>query len=204
MKKLQEKNKLIKAYQEQNKSTDDYLKERENGFQLYVNGVHNKPPPRRPSSGICRRLDGSCNRNQTPAPLFSNYTSPTLSKTPHRSSSHNRRQWTSEPQTKIKTEQGSIIADIHSQILHKSIHKKKSSKKIDANGNELQTNDVNSQMTYRIVTPVEVDQSWMPDWFRNTKSQVESNEDNHDDTKSLCKCLNILTMFIIIKNMDAL
>ncbi|CAF5209534.1 unnamed protein product, partial [Rotaria magnacalcarata] len=70
LKKLQEKNKISKEYRDQHKSNDDYLKQRESGFQLYVNGVHNAPP-RRASSAMRKRIDDSSNRTQTPAPFLS-------------------------------------------------------------------------------------------------------------------------------------
>ncbi|CAF1618828.1 unnamed protein product [Rotaria magnacalcarata] len=164
LKKLQEKNKISKEYRDQHKSNDDYLKQRESGFQLYVNGVHNAPP-RRASSAMRKRIDDSSNRTQTPAPFLSNFTSPTLSKTPHRSSSR-RRHWTSTAQTTIKTDEGSILADINSQ------------QKNEFDASQRQFPVTNNQITYRLKSSVSVDQSWMPDWFRNNnKSPVKSNED---------------------------
>ncbi|CAF3227504.1 unnamed protein product [Rotaria sp. Silwood2] len=198
LKKLQEKNKLIKEYNDQHKSNDDYLKQRESGFQLYVNGVHNAPP-RRPPSVLRKRLDDSSNRTQTPAPFFSNFSSPTLSKTPKRSNSH-RRQWTSTTQTKIKTEEGSIITDINSQMSHSNIHKKKSQhindQMIELDRNQIQSNIVNNHITYRLMTSVNVDQSWMPNWFKNTKSQPKSNDDNSDSDQSLSLSLDDITTTI--------
>ncbi|CAF3553894.1 unnamed protein product [Rotaria sp. Silwood1] len=196
LKKLQEKNKLMKVDNDQNKSNDDYLKQRENGFQLYVNGVHSAPP-RRPPSVLRKRLDDSSNRIQTPAPLFSNISSPTLSKTPKRSNSRHRSQWISTTQTKIKTEQGSITTDINSQMLHSNIHTKKSQHinipMIELDENQTQSNIVNNHITYRLMTSINVDQSWMPNWFRNTTSQMKSNEDNSDSDQSLSLSLDDIT-----------
>ena len=120
-------------------------------FHLYVNGAHHSAPPRRPSSAVRKKTDESSNRIQTPAPYFSNATQPSKS----------RRHWTSTTQTKIKTEEGSLIADINSETSH-----------------------TNKQITYRLVEkPVNVDQSWMPNWYKN----ADSNEDNSDFQQSLCK-----------------
>ncbi|CAF4386537.1 unnamed protein product [Rotaria socialis] len=166
LKKLQEKNKISKEYRDQHKSNDDYLKQRESGFQLYVNGVHNAPP-RRASSAMRNRIDDSSNRTQTPALFLSNFTSPTLSKTPNRSNSR-RRHWISTAQTTIKTGDGSIVADINSQH------------KIEFDPSQRQSPATNNQTTYRLKSSVSVDQSWMPDWFKNNnnKSPVKSNEDD--------------------------
>jgi len=72
-----------------------------------------------------KRTENSSNRIQTPSPFFSK-------------NAIRRRRWSLTTQTKIKTEQGSIIADIDSQI-----------------------SPSNNQITYRLNT----DQSWMPDWY---------------------------------------
>jgi hypothetical protein len=119
---------------------------------LYINGAHSAPP-RRPPSASRKRTDDPSHRNQTPAPFLSNFTSPTLSNTTQRTRSRrrHRREWTPITQTKIKTEQGSIIADIDSLNVH---HKQK------------QSQPINNQITYRL----NVDQSWMPNWYTNTKS----------------------------------
>ncbi|CAF1337756.1 unnamed protein product [Rotaria sordida] len=188
LKKLQEKNKLIKEYNDQHKTNDDYLKQRENGFQLYVNGVHSAPP-RRPPSVLRKRLENSSNRIQTPAPFFFNLSSPTLSKTPKRSNSH-RRQWTSTTETKIKTEQGSITTDINSQMLHKKKSQHANNQMIEFDQNQIQSNIVNNHITYRLMTPINVDQSWMPNWFRNTQLQMKSDEDNSDSDQSLSLSLD--------------
>ena len=44
LKKLEEKNRLIRATSQDNFDKDDLLKQRENGFQLYVNGAHTNRP----------------------------------------------------------------------------------------------------------------------------------------------------------------
>lgn len=143
MKQLEEKNQLSR----EQKSKDDLLKQRENGFQLYINGVHHAPPPRS-SSAMRRRNDNSLHRIQTPAPSHSTI---------------NRRRWMPPIQTKIKTDQGPIITDIHCQIM---------------NSNHRDKQSVNNQLTYRLASPPSVDQSWMPDWFRNMTSNA--------DEQSLC------------------
>jgi hypothetical protein len=121
--------------------------------------VHSTPP-RRPSSVPHKRTDDSFHRNQTPAPLFSKKTQ----------RSKSRRHWPPITETKIKTEQGSIIA----QISHLNSHHKH------------QFQPPNNQITYRL----NVDQSWMPNWYTNPKS----NETNSD----LCTYL-ILVIFITEK-----
>ncbi len=123
MKKLQEKNKLLHT---EDKSKDEHLKQRENGFQLYVNGAHSAPPRRPPSASRKKPVNPS-NGLQTPTPFFSN----------------RRRQWSSTNQTKIKTEQGSIIADVDETPLPRNTH-----------------------ITYRL----NVDQSWMPNWYSQMQS----------------------------------
>jgi hypothetical protein len=123
LKKLQERNKLLHI---EDKSKDEHLKQRENGFQLYVNGAHSAPP-RRPSSASCKRTVKPSNSLQTPTPFFS----------------HRRRQWSLTNQTKIKTEQGSIIADIDETSLPRDNH-----------------------ITYRL----NVNQSWMPNWYSQMQS----------------------------------
>ncbi|CAF1608539.1 unnamed protein product, partial [Adineta ricciae] len=151
LKKLEEKTQLSKAYNSEQKSKDDLLKQRENGFQLYINGVHHTPPARS-SSATRNRNDSSFRRTQTPA----------LSHT-----TINRRRWMPPIQTKIKTDHGSVITDIHHQIMN-SNHRSKQS--------------VNNQLTYRLVYSPSVDQSWMPDWFRNMTSN--SSEQNPDVKQS--------------------
>ncbi|UJR14999.1 hypothetical protein I4U23_001976 [Adineta vaga] len=153
LKKLEEKNQTSKAYHSEQKSKDDILKQRESGFQLYINGVHNKLPPRS-SSASRKRLDSSSNRIETLSPFYSNFASTNLTKKPRQ----HRSQWMPAIQTKIKTEQGSILTDIHCQISKSQP-------------------SVNNQLTYRLMSPPKVDQSWMPDWFRNTKSNSQENSD---------------------------
>ncbi len=170
MKKLQDRNKLLKEYTNEHRSKDGDLKQRESGFQLYINGVHNTLPPR-PPSVMRKRTDSSSNQIQTPS---ADYSSPTLSNVTGRSKSrHHRRRWIPITQTKLKTEQGSIIVDIHSQTTNSNFHTQRSQP----------ANSVNNQITYRLMTPINVDQSWMPNWYINTKS----NEDNYDIKQSLCK-----------------
>lgn len=48
---LQERNRLLKAYQQLNQPKEKELKQREKGFQLYLNGAHGARP-RRPTSII--------------------------------------------------------------------------------------------------------------------------------------------------------
>ncbi|CAF0823250.1 unnamed protein product [Adineta steineri] len=175
LKKLEQKNKLLKTSTDEHKTKDNILKQRENGFQLYVNGVHNTLPPRS-SSVMRKRLDKPSNRIQTPAPLFSDFSSPTLSNTTRQLNS--RRRWIPSTETKIKTEQGSIIADIHDK--------------------QVQSDTVNNQLTYRIMTPTNVDQSWMPNWYRNTQS---NNTDISNFNQSLSLSLdNISTTLPLTKS----
>ncbi|CAF0905057.1 unnamed protein product [Adineta steineri] len=175
LKKLEQKNKLLKTNTDEHKTKDNILKQRENGFQLYVNGVHNTLPPRS-SSVMRKRLDKPSNRIQTPAPLFSDFSSPTLSTTTRQLNS--RRRWIPSTETKIKTEQGSIIADIHDK--------------------QVQSDIVNNQLTYRLTTPTNVDQSWMPNWYRNTQS---NNTDISNSNQSLSLSLdNISTTLPLTKS----
>ncbi|CAF0889439.1 unnamed protein product [Adineta steineri] len=162
LKKLEQKNKLLKTNTDEHKTKDNILKQRENGFQLYVNGVHNTLPPRS-SSVIRKRLDKPSNRIQTPAPLFSDFSSPTLSTTTRQLDSRPR--WIPSTQTKIKTEHGSIIADIHDK--------------------QVQSDTVNNQLTYRLTTLTNVDQSWMPNWYRNTQSNTDISNSNQSLSLSL-------------------
>ena len=46
---LQERNRLLKAYQHQHPPKDTNLKQRETGFQIYLNGAHSARPRRPPS-----------------------------------------------------------------------------------------------------------------------------------------------------------
>jgi hypothetical protein len=85
-----------------------------------------------------KKTENSLNRIQTPAPCFSNFSKPILSKNAIR-----RRRWSLTTQTKIKTEEGSIIADIDSP----------------QSPSDLPTPN---QITYRL--------SWMPDWYSQMKS----------------------------------
>ncbi|CAF1052117.1 unnamed protein product [Adineta ricciae] len=110
LKQLEEKTQLSKAYNSEQKSKDDLLKQRENGFKLYINGVHHVPPPRS-SSATRRRNDSSFRRTQTPAPSHTTI---------------NRRRWMPPIQTKIKTDHGSVTTDIHHQIMN-SNHRSKQS-----------------------------------------------------------------------------
>lgn len=182
MKKLQERNKLLNEH----RSKDGNLKQRESGFQLYINGVHSTLPPR-PPSVMRKRTDSSSNQIQTPS---ADYSSPTLSNVTGRSKSrHHRRRWIPITQTKLKTEQGSIIVDIHSQITNSNFHTKQSQP----------ANIVNNQITYRLMTPINVDQSWMPNWYINTKS----NDDNYNIKRSLCK-VDLYERFIIKNHFLAL
>ncbi|CAF3733636.1 unnamed protein product [Adineta steineri] len=175
LKKLEQKNKLLKTNTDEHKTKDNILKQRENGFQLYVNGVHNTLPPRS-SSVMRKRLDKSSNRIQTPAPLFSDFSSPTLSNTTRQLDF--RRRWVPSTQMKIKTQQGSIIADIHDK--------------------QVQSDTVNNQLTYRIMTPTHVGQSWMPNWYRNTQS---NNTDISNFNQSLSLSLdNISTTLPLTKS----
>ncbi|CAF0733406.1 unnamed protein product [Adineta steineri] len=107
---LQERNRLLKTYQTQRQPKDDSAKKRETGFQLYLNGAHSAPQ-RRPIS----ITNNATNRFVTPLPSFSNFSFPTPSNTTQQKHSllpNGRRQWTSSTKTKIKTADGSIIADI--------------------------------------------------------------------------------------------
>ena len=105
LKKLEVRNRVHR--QQEKTSGYESLKQRENGFQLYVNGAHHT----RPSSASHKR---------TPTPT-------------------RHRRWPSTRQTKIKTTDGSIIADINSTL----------------------PPPINT--TYRLNT----DQSWMPEWCFN-------------------------------------
>ncbi|CAF2746604.1 unnamed protein product [Rotaria sp. Silwood2] len=107
---LQERNRLLKTYHNQRKPKDSNLKKRETGFQLYLNGAHSAPQ-RRPSS----IMNAPTNRTITPSPYFSDFSFPTPSNTTQQNNSlptNGRRQWTPSTKTKIKTADGSIIADI--------------------------------------------------------------------------------------------
>lgn len=46
---LQERNRLMKAFQQHHPPKDKDLKQRETGFQLYLNGAHGHRPRRPPS-----------------------------------------------------------------------------------------------------------------------------------------------------------
>jgi hypothetical protein len=87
------------------------------------------------------------NRIQTPSIFFPKFSKPSLSK-----NAIQRRRWSLTTQTKIKTEQGSIIADIDSQ-------------KSPSN------TPINNHITYRL----NVDQSWMPDWYSQINKQSSCN-----------------------------
>lgn len=78
---------------------------------------------------------------QTPTPFCSNFPKPSLA--------NPRRRWSLTTQTKIKTEQGSIIADIDSPKSPSNI-------------------SINPRITYRL----NVDQSWMPDWYSEMKPNL--------------------------------
>ncbi|UJR31676.1 hypothetical protein I4U23_019157 [Adineta vaga] len=107
---LQERNRLLKAYQSQRQPKDNSLKKRETGFQLYLNGAHSMPQ-RRPTS----ITSGPSNRPVNNSPYFSDFSFPTPSNTMQQTNSlptNGRRRWTTSTKTKIKTADGSIIADI--------------------------------------------------------------------------------------------
>lgn len=125
------------------------MKQRENGFQLYVNGVHHTPPPRS-SSAMRKRVETSVHHTQAPSRINPNcaFTN---------ACSGNRRQWLPPSQATIKTEQGSLITDVHA-------HRIKSNHAPSGRG----------QLTYRVDSPASVDRSWMPDWFTNSKSTEEA------------------------------
>jgi hypothetical protein len=137
------------------------LKQRENGFQLYVNGVHNTPPPRS-SSAMRQRAASSSHRIPAPSPSYASCTSPNVSNAI-------RRQWIPPVQMTIKTEQGSVITDIHSGLSNSS-HQSKSAQHANA---------TNNQLTYRLASPPRVDQSWMPDWYTTGKPNKENSDRDH-------------------------
>ncbi|CAF1137138.1 unnamed protein product [Didymodactylos carnosus] len=114
---LQERNKLLKLLRRQ----ENGLKQREIGFQLYINGAHN-PPTKRPSS-----IRGSNNQNHTSVnfdpllPYFSDFKFPTKSTTNITNNNNNnnnekcstssRRRWSNNTTVQIKTKQGSTLVD---------------------------------------------------------------------------------------------
>lgn len=87
MKKLQEKNRLL---HNDDQSKDELIKQRENGFQLYVNGAHHVSS-RRPSS-VCGKRTARPNSRA----ILSNH----------------RSQWLSPNQIEIKTDDGLVMTDI--------------------------------------------------------------------------------------------
>ncbi|CAF3729736.1 unnamed protein product [Rotaria sp. Silwood1] len=107
---LQERNRLLKAYHNQHQPKDSNLKKRETGFQLYLNGAHSVRQRRPPSI-----INTPSNRTITPSPYFSDFSFPTPSNTTQQNNSlpsNGRRRWIPSTKTKIKTADGSIIADI--------------------------------------------------------------------------------------------
>ena len=90
---MQEKNRLLHS---DDKSKEEQLKQRENGFQLYVNGAHHISS-RRPSSVCEKRTARPSNPYPNPPPVLSNH----------------RSQWFSPNQIQIKTDDGAIMTDIH-------------------------------------------------------------------------------------------
>lgn len=102
MKKLQEKNRL---HHSDDKSKEEQLRQRENGFQLYVNGAHNISS-RRPSSVCGKRTARPCDLYPNPPPILSNH----------------RTQWLSSNQIQIKTDEGAVITDIHGSSPSRNSH----------------------------------------------------------------------------------
>ena len=96
---MQEKNQSLRTDE---KLKEEQLKQRENGFQVYVNGPHT--PSRRPSTAASgKRTVRSSNHLQTPLPF-----------PPASLSSNHRSQWLSPNQIEIQTYEGPIISDVHS------------------------------------------------------------------------------------------
>ncbi|CAF0803169.1 unnamed protein product [Rotaria sordida] len=181
---LQERNRLLKAYHNQRPPKDNNLKKRETGFQLYLNGAHSVRQ-RRPSSII----NGPTHQIVTPSPYFSDFSFPTPSNTTQQNNSlpsNGRRRWTSSTKTKIKTAEGSIIADIdqnsisnhhHPQIPYsKSLFNNKQSEQITSK------RAVQSAGTSNQALPKS---AWNDHVIELNASQIKSN--NLNDQISFCK-----------------
>ncbi len=240
---LQERNRLIKAYQNQRQPKDNNLKKRETGFQLYLNGAHSARP-RRPSSILSKiiiinnqnfllfRLDGPTNRTVTPSPYFSDFSFPTPSNTTQQTNSlpsNGRRRWAPSTKTKIKTAEGSIIADIDQNPLpnsnpplphSKSLFNNKQSQQltskravksagtptealpksawgnhvIELNASQIKATGLNDEIPFSQMKPKNIDQSWMPNWFTNTKP----NEDNQGKFKKKKFRIKIFYLFVFL------
>ncbi|CAF4764173.1 unnamed protein product, partial [Rotaria socialis] len=211
---LQERNRLLKACQQQRPSKDSNLKKRETGFQLYLNGAHSARQ-RRPAS----ITHGPSNRTVTPSPYFADFSFPTPSNTTHQTNSlpsSGRRRWTPSTKTKIKTVEGSILADVdhnptpnpttqmpHSKSLfnHKQFQQVTSKRAVKSAGtpsdalpksawgervieldaSQIKSNGMNDQVSFCKMKPENIDQSWMPQWFSNTKSNEDEVQEYESD-----------------------
>ncbi len=152
-------------------------------------------------------LAGSSNRTVTSSPYFSDFSFPTPSNTTQQTNSlpsNGRRRWTPSTKTKIKTAEGSIIADIdHKPIPNsnpqlpysKSLFNNKQSQQltskravksagtpgealpksawgdqvIELDASQIKATGLNDQVSFCKMAPEHTDQSWMPNWFTNTK-----------------------------------
>ena len=164
----------------------------------------------------------------TPSPYFSDLAFPTPSNTTQQNNSlpsNNRRGWVSSTKTKIKTADGSIIADLNhnplpsnsnpplpysKSLFHNQQSEQITSKRavksagtpsealpksawndhvIQLNASQIKTNGLNNETPLYQFKPMNTDQSWMPNWYTNPKS----NEDPQGKLNSIKS-----TRFLII------
>jgi hypothetical protein len=191
-------------------------------------------------------LDGSSHRTITPSPYFADFSFPTPSNTTQQTNvlpSNGRRRWAPSTKTKIKTADGSIIADIDQTPLQnsnpplpysKSLFNHQQSEQltskravksagtpsealpksawgdrvIELDASQIKATGLNDQISFCQMKPKNLDQSWMPTWCTNTKTNTDldyesdfeesassDDEDNHQLLNRVCKYVDEFSLY---------
>ena len=169
----------------------------------------------RPTDSLCWSLDGPSNQTCTPSPHFSDFSFPTPSNTAQQMKSlpsNGRRRWAPATTTKIKTEEGSIVADIeftsspashtpmlpHSKSLFNHSPSLPTTSKravksantpgeaipksawgpqvIELDASQIKATGLTDETAFCRMKPTNIDQSWMPNWFKTPKPKEEATD----------------------------